>query len=458
MWGPNKTAQAQGDWPPASILWQPEPGSVPYVNNATNLVADVYGTAHLTWLNFPRAVGPSGDQVLMYYSQWDGQTWTTPVDIFVGTNTDPLGGSVLLPTDDGYLHVFWISNARLMHSIAWGGDATRPQAWSSPETAVAFSYPLFTPFDAAIDSKGHFHVVVTVRVGNLYYLRSEDQGRTWTDPVAITNVAANIATYMPKIAIATDGRIHVVWAEVDPNDNSARTGQVKYTFSVDDGDTWSEPLDFGGPAHGDPNVAAFGANDVYVAWNGGVASEGGRFFRYSRDGGITWSDRIKFSERRGLSNYPSIVSDSLGRLHLITGDGEYVMWDGAAFTPPVSLSPVDIQTERCRLTVINGNTLVAVFPPDDGVVYTAARLLNAPAVPPRTRPERIAPTPAPKATEVSPAVVSEAANASAGVSWGLDATAGPAISSSVSPVVVGTISALVVVMAAALWSRWRQKT
>jgi hypothetical protein len=447
---------AQSTWPPATILWQAESGTGPYSNNAADLVTDPAGAVHLAWLNFPTEVGNSGDQVLMYYSRWDGQAWTNPVDIFVGTGAQPLGSPVLLPTDEGRLHILWLSGAGLMHSSAWADDAARPQAWSPPVAATAFPRPVFNNFDAAVDARGVFHAVYAEKIGEVYYIRSEDQGETWSQPIAVSAVPPEMTSYKPRLAVAPDGRIHVVWTETSPTDD-VRMARIRYSFSTDGGNSWSDAREFGEIAHSDASVVAFDGNEVYIAWNASTATSGGRYLSYSNDGGVTWGGSMKFSQRAGLSGFPSIARDSLGRLHLLTGDGEYTTWDGHNFTPVLALSPFDAHTENSRLTVANGNTLVAVFPPFDGIVYTAVRQLDVPTIPAHAPPPHAEETAQPAATEGPPAGTNQPAATPVAETGGLN-TAAPAVaSSSTTPIVLSTASALAIVLVVVAWNRLGRK-
>ncbi len=456
--------RAQSTWSPAEILWQATPGMGLYINNATHLVTDPAGAVHLAWLNFPKDAGNNSDQVAIYYSRWDGRDWTTPVDVFAATSAQPLGAPVLLPTEDGRVHILWISNSRLMRSSAWADDSVRPQAWTSPVAAADFSRPVRASFDATVDAQGVFHAVVVENMGKAYYLRSEDQGATWSEPGQLSSLGPDTASFLPQLAVAPDGRIHVVWSEVTAEDYGQRLGGVYYAFSYDDGATWSEPVEFAGPGHSDANVAVFKGDQVYVAWNAGTSTSGGRYLKYSNDGGVTWSDSLKFSERAGLSNYPSIALDSVGILHLMTGDGEYVMWDGATFTPAEPLSPVSIQTERCRLAISSGNVLVAVFPPDDGIVYSAVRRLDVPAIPtrkPAARPEETdqrAAIQTPEVTATKPTAVPTEPGATPDTPpSGNMARPLSVVSGSTSPVLLGVASAVMVILVAVVLTLWRRK-
>ena len=76
---------------------------------------------------------------------------------------------------------------------------------------------------------------------DIYYLRSTDSGKTWTTPRNITDDAANeyAGQYYPNIVVAPNGRIDIAFYDTrfDPG---YRSNDVMYTYSTDNGDTWSK--------------------------------------------------------------------------------------------------------------------------------------------------------------------------------------------------------------------------
>lgn len=91
---------------------------------------------------------------------------------------------------------------------------------------------------AVVDSSGILHVVYGSN-HNAFYIRSTDNGRTFTQPVKV-NSTGTVETEMgergPKLAVGKDGVIHVVWM-----DDWATGVQVnaRYARSVDGGKTFS---------------------------------------------------------------------------------------------------------------------------------------------------------------------------------------------------------------------------
>ena len=359
--------RAQGTWLPMQELFTPQDG---WKDLGTTLVADRAGNVHLAWLHY--ALESLESQ--FYYARWDGETWTSPVDIVASDK--PLGWPYLLVDAGGVLHLFWFTGTLMNHSSAWSLAADDPRAWTSLDPVAYCETGCSAPMDVKQDSEGVLHLVYTEREGNCLYVRSEDGGASWSHAVAISSVAEQTTAFLPRLSVAEDGRIHAAWTETQlPNGPTLR---VMYAYSGDEGATWSSPRQFAGQFHADANLLAEGRSVVHLVWNGGVGA-GGRYYAVSRDSGVTWSQSKQISSGVGQAGYPSIASDSVGRLHVLTGQGEYIIADGPAWSVPEPLAFYDPHgVEQSRLVVVRGNQLVAISPNGFAGIYVTACALDAP--------------------------------------------------------------------------------
>ena len=139
---------------------------------------------------------------------------------------------------------------------------------------------------AAVDGKGVLHLVYYAGPpanGDVFYVRSEDRGATFTAPLRVNSQAGSaIATGTirgAQLALGANGRAHVAWngsAKAEPpgpvNPDSRKAGSPMLYARMDDAGDAFEPqrnlmlhsfgLDGGG------SVAADGSGAVYVAWHG----------------------------------------------------------------------------------------------------------------------------------------------------------------------------------------------
>lgn len=419
-------AQTGYGWSPPTILYD---GMVN--TSRTALISDPFGAAHLVW--------SPGDEQTYYYSRWDGTGWTMPIDILAATGDLGLGPPALVAAADGSLHLF-CARDYVMHSWAWNDDtASSARAWSAPEAIVVPSGSAQGRVDAKEDRFGALHLVYAVRSGDVYYVHSEGEDLNWSEPVAVSRGAVATTASAPRLDIGPYGRIHVIWDEWSSDGDPAESSAVYYAHTTAGGTDWSEPRQLGELANRGGNVLAAEDGTVYLAWQAGISSPNvGRFVQRSTDGGNTWEAPVNFSQVNGQSGYPCMALDSQKTLHIITGDGEYVFWDGRLISTPWGLRPLPEQTENARLTVVNGNQLLVVIGPfwSPGLYYTV-RQLSLPALPAVTLPARppAAATPSPAATaEGTPSI--EAPMATAAVQNGGALPAGGAASSTMPTLVL----------------------
>jgi hypothetical protein len=174
----------------------------------------------------------------------------------------------------------------------------------------------------AVDRHGAIHVVWNERVTEpsahqeIHYSRSIDNGRTWlaTDQDIVISYNDDMdAENGSSIAIDSQNRIYVVWAERDHNSK-----EIHYSTSSDCGKYWSgrrsdHVLSYlGGPDAYSPQVAIDSNDIVHVVWNqdwqNGIDEI---YYAYSINRGTLWSSQIQ--ERiisypdSGLSSYPDLA-------------------------------------------------------------------------------------------------------------------------------------------------------
>jgi hypothetical protein len=78
---------------------------------------------------------------------------------------------------------------------------------------------------------------------DIYYYRSTDGGKTWTDRKNVTDddPAQLFPQVYPNVAVAPDGRVDIAFFDTR-NDPGTRVNDVYYTTSDDNGTTWSKNI------------------------------------------------------------------------------------------------------------------------------------------------------------------------------------------------------------------------
>ena len=74
---------------------------------------------------------------------------------------------------------------------------------------------------------------------DVMFIRSQDQGDTWSSPVRINNdsLTTNASQWFGTMAVAPNGRIDVIWNDTR-NDPTSTFSELFYSYSMDAGNTW----------------------------------------------------------------------------------------------------------------------------------------------------------------------------------------------------------------------------
>jgi len=297
-----------------------------YSSNDPFLIADPAGVAHLFWAERVFGSPGSGGTDAVMYSKWDGISWSEPNDIFL-TPPDHVNRQIFgvrgVLDEEGIIHLAWMGpDNTFYYSSARADQAGIAAEWEKPflladdEAGTQFS------FDIAYEPPSTLHILYGASRENdapsVSYIRSTDNGLTWTDPKDIF-LFSGLDRGASNIRLLVDdrpGRIYATWTEWDLSGN----GQAIYfAKTIDDGDTWSVPVLLDKRAKNDyerdwTNLAKLGRDQLVVIWEGGFRAYPQA--QYSYDDGETWTKPIDtFPWLIADNGYAHLLYDNTGRLH-----------------------------------------------------------------------------------------------------------------------------------------------
>lgn len=180
-----------------------------------------------------------------------------------------------------------------------------PNWRSSNDPSVYFSadgiaYLNYGGFGEMIDSFD-----VSVGENGVFVSKSTDQGKTWKAHIPVIlhkGVQTLDSTFEDKYYVQVDNspnspyfkHAYIPWKRVTPRDSAT---QIVLSKSIDEGETWSEPLPISPRLAGSSEDTTFGQSfplcttgpdgEVYLVWNNGIAHSVG--FARSLDGGATFT-------------------------------------------------------------------------------------------------------------------------------------------------------------------------
>jgi hypothetical protein len=411
IWITSANAQSEGTWMPAVLLSKgisEQSGGAARMSYPV-LIADEWGGAHALWSTTFDDKATIGDT--LFYSFWDGTTWSTPVDVLFTPEKLIFIPQVAVDST-GWLHLTWTDNplGHVWHAHAPAAEAASVSAWSPP---IQVTDDLASGLSIAIDADDVMHLVYCAggRYGGVYHISSTD-GDRWSQPVFVGDLSDSIVEY-PECrsgqAVDDRGRLHVVWGQ-----SLALKTPIYYARSEDGGLSWTPPLEVdrkdekysGEYGPGRPSILAIGPDEVHLVWFG--APLGQRWHRWSADGGHTWSPAEQmFADLRGFMEPPAMAVDSSGTLHLVSMGwleteerpfgAFYTHWRDDRWSPLVLIdsgvervSPT-VQSgegggEFADLAITQGNELHAVWEIGLTEIWASALRTYAPTVLPGPRP------------------------------------------------------------------------
>jgi hypothetical protein len=292
------------------------------------IAADGSGRVHVAWswskqirvqlqgTPVPGQLPPGYDQVLYAYTE-DGQNFS-PVNDIAAFNQN--GGSevtrpYLLIDSHGILHMSY-RDVGVFYSQAPVLQADTATAWTNP---YPFSSTLVSYYSqVGMDSKGRLHLVYTENVittfcmacYHVYYSYSDDNGHSWSDKVDISGLPTGSAK--PQLLIDKDNNLFVVWEA----GNGGAYGQltdpttVMYAASYDRGAHWTQPLEFFIPNAIGKNITIGqdGSGNIVVAWLSEPKDQ--IYYEVSSNEGRSWSKPQAIGNVWGeWSVYPSRLDD-----------------------------------------------------------------------------------------------------------------------------------------------------
>jgi hypothetical protein len=251
-----------------------------------------------------------------------------------------------------------------------------------------------------VDRDNILHIVYasSEEMAEILHIASNDGGVSWSDPVEIS---AGMESHRPLHTLVSGGvslvvdqnnRLHVGWTMYG---NQGYGQVIFYARSLDGGTTWNEPFLVDEKLDTDYEkdwiaISLTGPDTVHLAWVGRDRVPG-RSYRFSADGGRTWSPIEDLMDGyRGENRTISMVTDISNTIHLFssarTGGNDtlvrYLTWQKGEWGP---VSPVDLETAGQHAVVadiVSGNRLVIAWEEfTTGEINFAETVLELPQLP-----------------------------------------------------------------------------
>ena len=161
------------------------------------------------------------------------------------------GSNPRVAAHDGTLYALWQSSAANISPTPPAGwflskSTDGGRRWATNQVDAP-SYTNGNPRLAVSPEDGSLHVIAGANptptqasFGDVFYRRSTDGGKTWTQPKVLSDddPALVKGQYHPFITVAPNGRVDATWWDTR-DDPGIRGNDVYYTYSEDNGNTWA---------------------------------------------------------------------------------------------------------------------------------------------------------------------------------------------------------------------------
>jgi len=301
-------------------------------NGGANPALAVAGTnVYVVWRNDLHSSQESGSKALngeIYFlrSADSGETWEADIRL---TETTDNSLAPAAAADGNRVAVTWIDVSDENGDLYYRASEDYGVHWTDEMRLTKTPGNEMQP---TISIQGDNVVIFWMddRDGNweIYYLYSQDGGRNWSAPIRFSNDPG--VSEVPAIA-CSGSEVHAVWADSrtkSPDEHYIDAYEIYYRMSSDGGATWSEEIRLTDAPKwsADPSIAVLGQS-VFVFWPDrrdmpGSGREDDReiYYKYSLNGGKTWSDDFRLTNSSGDSSIPAIA---------LTNSFIHLLWEDA---------------------------------------------------------------------------------------------------------------------------------
>jgi hypothetical protein len=318
-------------------------------------------------INIPTYTGNT-----LFYSRWDGKTWSTPVDVQISP-TGIIEYPAAVVDKQGILHSVWVQSgvdlhyADLRYSSVRVSDAAFAGAWSKSVILAENILYNYYPLDITIDSTGGMHILYSQLGSNagVYVINSFDEGNSWSEPILLyrtydPNGGEEGATPV-RLFVDEKDRMHATWTRYDKGGNGKA---IYYSQSMNFGKTWTSPIEVAKWITGwyETDWISVGVlgDEIHLVWEGGSFAALNE--RISFDGGKTWNQSNQILPNLvGENGYANLVVDSDKKMHMLVvkradgytlSNGIWVStWENSRWEDPILLGTTDSRLYRTADTL-----------------------------------------------------------------------------------------------------------
>jgi hypothetical protein len=280
---------------------------------------DNRGNIHAVWAQSSTA-REARPNMAINYARWSDGQWTTPEPSIIYKTKGKLSQLLLTADPLDRLLLAWVDeqNGDLAFSWANSGKANLASEWEDVSSLPSPSQ-LIDSSDMVVDGSGRIISTYVVPVNEdrgVYVVQSVDNGKDWSTPVrAFDAVSASWERIgQSRLSLDASGTLHLIFVR-----DTVRQGQpvgLYYSRSIDGGKTWSDAQVL---SEGEIEWADIVSYDktVHVIWQEYDGLVFANLSQISQDGGLSWSKQKNVTGVNEGATSVSLGSDGHGLLHFV---------------------------------------------------------------------------------------------------------------------------------------------
>ncbi|MCK5057474.1 MAG: exo-alpha-sialidase [Candidatus Aminicenantes bacterium] len=290
---------------------------------------------------------PGNFEICFIRSTDDGTSWSKSVNI---SNNSGFSGYPAIAVDDAEnINVVWCDytpgNLEIYFSRSTNGGVTWSQGVNISNNSGTSDEPTHPAI--AVDDAENINVFWwddTPGNNDIYFVRSTDDGASWSKSVNISNNSGFSGA--PAIAVDDAGNINVVWCDDTPGNI-----EIYFSRSTNDGVTWSQGVNISNNFRESicPDIAVDSSGNIDVVWFDNTPGNFEIYFSRSTDNGVSWSQTVNISDSWKGSEFVRIAVDVAGNINVVwceytpQGGGQEIYFsrstdDGVSWSQAVNIS------------------------------------------------------------------------------------------------------------------------
>ena len=272
------------------ILMEQLASTITFTQSDPWLVADANDTVYFVFLQADGGYHQKGD-IAVAKTTDGGTTWEPAVNCSDTSGFDDKETATV--DSDGNLYVAWtgpIRDIRFTRSMD-GGQTFSPTTLLDDNN--------FHSYIHASSNNTLYHTSAYyngIDFNEIQLMKSIDQGDSWTPQLTVVGPGSPVVSRITVIDTDSTENVYIVYARGTADDKD-----IFLIKSTDAGTTWSTPVQVNDDSTGDQRMPEMyiGKNDViHIAWlDARVEGKQHYYYSYSVDGGVTFSEDERVTER-----------------------------------------------------------------------------------------------------------------------------------------------------------------